>query len=317
MQTNLGYLLLCLTVSSAAGTFECFCNFLHPEYFVLPCADLNHRPIGTIDMPDHVLNHFYTYDLNDRYCKAKLAGVQPPQGYQPILHYGQLGYLKLDAGFRVNRCTGSVIFNRAQLSMSSSCPHNITGPISLVNLGSQNQTPSPQVTLPTTTKPPNGKWHTFPTAAHQPIATSPQPTRHWIPFLGVSPPGCRGAEIDAAIQGGKTIYHSDARACGNSGFSFDESVPLAFCSLREPGYWKQYLQVRSHCAQLAVYTPISVFVNGKLVDGNGSGIFMGCTNSGGFKIARQTCISGKMEVVEITPGRTGMLENIDNYYIIQ
>lgn len=315
MQTTLGGLLLCLTVTSVAGTFDCFCNFLHPEYFVLPCADMNHRPIGTIDMPDHVLNHFYPYDLNDRYCKAKLSGVQAPAGYEPILHYNQIGYLKLDAGFRVNQCSGKVIFNTAQIKMSQSCPHNITGPISLINHGPTQATQAPQVTSQTTAKPLTGAWLTFGPGP----ATVTTPSSHWIPLTGNSAnkPGCRQVEIDAAISGGKSIFHSDARACKGSGLSLDESVPLAFCNIREPFYWKKYMQVRPNCARLAMYSPISVFVTGQMVDGSGSGIFMGCTTSGGFKMARQTCSSGKIEVVEIVPGLTGILDNADNYYLIQ
>ncbi|OWF55640.1 uncharacterized protein LOC110457340 [Mizuhopecten yessoensis] len=313
MTRILTYIVACLTVTSIAATFECFCNFLHPEYFVLPCADTLHRPIGTINMPDHVLNKFYAYDLNDRYCKARLAGVQAPQGYEAILHYGQLGYLRLDSGFRVDSCIGTVMISRGHLNMSGSCTHNITGPIGLVNLGPTTPPTISSNTVPTKAIQPVGNWHTFP----QPVVTTPRPTHHWILLGGASRPGCRRADIDAAIQGGKSIYHSDARVCGHGGVSFDESVPLAFCSIKERVQWKQYLQVRPHCKQLAVYTPVSVFINGKLFDGSGSGIFIGCTSSGGFKIARQTCASGKIEVVDINPGHSGILENVDNYFIIQ
>ncbi|XP_060073156.1 uncharacterized protein LOC132552971 [Ylistrum balloti] len=316
MKTFFLYSLTCLTVATVSGTFECFCNFLHPEYYVLPCPDLHHRPIGTIDMPDHVLNHFYAYDLNDRYCKARLSGVQAPPGFEPILHYGQLAYLRVDAGFRVNRCTGTVIFNRGHLNMSSSCQHNIMGPIGLVNQGPTTPLATSPKPVQTTAAPVQhhpGQWHTF----APPVVTTQKPSAHWIPLVGVTPSGCRKNDVDVAVQGGKSIYHSDARSCGNSAASFDESVPLAFCNIKEVSHWTMYLQVRSNCAQLASYHPVSVFVNGNLQAGSGSGIFLGCTSSGGFKLARQTCASGKMEVVEINPGGTGVFDNVDNYYVIQ
>lgn len=307
--------------------FDCYCNLNHPEAFIFNCPNGQGFPIAALRTPRQVIQ-YQRVNLQMPFCIPKLVNIQPQGSWVPVYSNGNLGYLNVDVDFKVAKCTGMLTFNPNTLVMSPICHHiitnvpglSVTGPQNnqgqtghIPNNGQGNQGQTTHIT--TTTAAP---WHKIPQASttsapwhiipHY-LRTTTQSQWHIIPHKlpGWHQVGgntgttarCYGPDVDNDVQKKQTIFYHLSRYCPMNGAAADEVTAAKYCSAPEPKLWRPGKQVNVNCKSLVKYTPVSVFKGGKST-GDGTAIFLTCTQKGTIQVVRQTCKSKMLELVEIT-----------------
>lgn len=177
------------------------------------------------------------------------------------------------------------------------------------------------VTSQTTIKP---KWVTI-TNNNQPSRTTQQLNQQFTGNVKVTfqiPPGNRGVcndfKVKQALQKNISIGHSLARPCkSGSGHNYEAAI-FALCQAPYTSQWKKDQKVKGNCHNLQLNIPVSPFINNRSYSGDGVGILTECLQSGGFKVARQSCDGNGFEEIEIqASGSSGLLTDPEAFYTIR
>ncbi|XP_063410692.1 uncharacterized protein LOC134693721 [Mytilus trossulus] len=296
--------------------FDCYCNLNHPEALIFNCPNGQGFPIAALRLPMHDII-YRDVDLQSPFCVPLLVNIQPQGTWVPVYTKGKLGYLNKDAGFTQMKCPGMLTFSPNSLMKSPICQHHIINTPGLSVTGNQNGGP---VTIPTTTtsSPPKTSWIKIPNQPRTPRPTQPAPSTtklQWIKITyphrptpvwqhvggkGNSNARCYGPDVENDVQKKQSIFYHLSRSCSSNGVAADEVTAAKYCSAPEPKNWIPGKQIYSNCKSIPKYTPISTFTTGT-ANGDGTAIFLECTQKGTLMVVRQTCKSKMLELVEISP----------------
>ncbi|XP_052083121.1 uncharacterized protein LOC127720551 [Mytilus californianus] len=225
------------------------------------------------------------------------------------------------------KCPGMLTFSPNLLAKSPICQHYIIKTPGLSVTGSQN---SGQVTGSTTTTSslPKTTWIKIPykprtSTTWLQINNTPRPTLpapsttklRWLKITyphrrtpiwqhvggkGNSTARCYGPDVENDVQKKQSIFYHMSRSCSSNSVAADEVTAAKYCSAPEPKNWIPGKQILGNCKSIQKYTPVSTFITGT-ASGDGTAIFLECTQKGTIMVVRQTCKSKMLELVEISP----------------
>ncbi|XP_061162629.1 uncharacterized protein LOC133171851 [Saccostrea echinata] len=302
--------------TTAQAKHACICNTNHPQLDIFQCPDTKSQIIGFLYLQDSP----YSTDLSTSHCKELASFVVSHDGWFPVIHFGQVGYVRRDAGTSVEKCPGpmtsakgfqakpcqlffflsssTVPSSNSTHAMPSTTPKLLTTTTTAKRHTSVSTTMKGPVMSTSTTKGPAMSSST--TARHTTISTSTK-----RPAMSTSSTGvdrvCNSLETILELGKHEPVYHGHARQCPG-GDSKNEAVVMKFCYAPDSSTWIQGRRVLDHCSDIPPYTPVNMYGFGSnmLI----SGIFIKCTNATSFSIIHQKDCSGglHLETVNVLTG---------------
>ncbi|XP_062592188.1 mucin-2-like [Saccostrea cucullata] len=281
----------------------CICNTNHPQLDIFQCPNRTSQIIGFLYLQDTS----YSMDLSSTHCKEIASFVLSPDGWFPVLHFGQVGYIRQDTGTSVQKCPGATTSSKgftAKPCQSFFFLSSSPVPSSTSAHHAPSTTPK-LLTTTTTTKRHTSVSTTMKTPAMSTTTTKRPPTSTTAKQHTTSTKGSTSSTVDHVCNSLETVlelgkhepvYHGHARQCP-SGDSRNEAVVMKFCFAPEPSSWIQGRRVLDHCSDIPPYTPINMYGFGTnmLI----SGIFIKCTNATEFSIIHQQDCSGGLHLESI------------------